>query len=331
MGFSRRCQAEIDAVRLTIGEACPTMNPVSGPLPVGLEGSEHRRCPLRFRVARMTLSFRRNTTSRLCRTLAAFCPFLLLLACATTQQTEGLTGAERAYREAMARFEAKDYTNAITAFETLRGSYPFSKYAIEADFMIGESYFRQGKYLESVVYYREFIKLHPRNEKVARARLQIGNAFFREAINLSLFLRIRHWLDPNEEELPISKDIANVVQASRAFETVIRDHPGTPEAEEARKRLAVCRKNLARHDLYVGKFYFRQEDYYSALLRFERIADRYPETPLAGEALYRTAMTYLRLHDPDAARKTLLRLAEKYPQSPYRASAETWLEKLSPR
>ena len=257
-------------------------------------------------------------------------PFLLLLSgCASTQKGgEEMTGAEAAYREAIERFEAKDYTNAIAAFETLRGSYPFSKYALLADFMIGESYFRQGKYLESVVYYREFMKLHPRNEKVARARLQIGNAFFHEAINLSFVLRFRHWLDPEEDELPISKDIANVVQASRAFEVVVRNHRGTPEAEEARKKLAICRKNLARHDLYVGGFYFKQGDYYSALLRFERAAARYPETELADEALYRAARTYLKLHDLVGARETFSRLAGEYPTSPYRDEAQRWMERL---
>ena len=49
--------------------------------------------------------------------------------------------------------------------------------------------------------------------------------------------------------------------------------------------MAACIKSLAGHDLYVGRFYFRNRYYKAALGRFKAVLMEYPDVGLQHDAL----------------------------------------------
>jgi tol-pal system protein YbgF len=81
---------------------------------------------------------------------------------------------------------------------------------------------------------------------------------------------------------------------------------------------------------WMADCYFKQGDYKTAILRFDDVAGRYPQSEKAPDALYRQGEALLRL-GPNygrAAEKAFRRVVEQYPDSPRAAQAKNQLELL---
>lgn len=160
--------------------------------------------------------------------------------------------------EGMKEFKDKDYKKSIDAFEQLRDWYPFSKYTILADLKIADAYFNMKRYEEAVSAYETFERLHPRNEAVPFVIYRIGICHFNQ-------------LDT------IDRDQTPAQKAIEAFSRLKRRYPEDEYAEKATAPLKECRKSLAGHELYVGRFYFKSRHYKAALARFQTVVNQYPK------------------------------------------------------
>jgi TolA-binding protein len=78
--------------------------------------------------------------------------------------------------------------------------------------------------------------------------------------------------------------------------------------------------------------YFKQGDYQTAILRFDDVAGRYPNSGKAPEALYRQGEALLRLGPRygKAARKAFERVINEYPKSERAEQAARQLELIAP-
>ncbi|QJA05472.1 outer membrane protein assembly factor BamD [Thermosulfurimonas marina] len=177
---------------------------------------------------------------------------------------------ERAQRH----FERGYYELAEKDFEEIRDRYPDSPYALWAELKLADCKFFAGKYLEAVVLYQEFEKLHPTNEAVPYVIFQIGTCYY------------RLMLSPD-------RDQTNTRKAIEAYERLIKTYPDAPYVYEARRRIARARERLAEHELYVARFYYRTGGYRAAYYRLLYLLDNYPETRAAAKAR-RLVYTYYR-------------------------------------
>ena len=174
-------------------------------------------------------------------------------------------------RDGMEEYKSGNYTKAIEAFERLKDWYPFSKYAILAELKIGDAYYRKEEYEDAVFAYEEFINLHPRNEAVPYVMYQIGRCYF-------------------DQVDTIDRDQANARKAFESFNKLVERYPVDGYARKARPHIAACIKSLAGHDLYVGRFYFKNRYYKAALSRFTAVLTEYPDVGLQHDALQYIAM-----------------------------------------
>jgi outer membrane protein assembly factor BamD len=158
------------------------------------------------------------------------------------------------------------YRKAIENFEQLRDWYPFSKYAILAELKIADAYFNLEEYEDAAVAYEEFENLHPRNEAIPYVIYQIGRCHF-DRIDT------------------VDRDQNEARRALEAFQRLISRFPDDPYALKAREHERICYKSLAGHDLYVGKFYFKDGHYKAALGRFLSVVTDYPDVGIQQEAL----------------------------------------------
>ncbi len=148
------------------------------------------------------------------------------------------------------------YKKAVESFQRLKEEYPLSKYAILAEMGIADSYFSQGDYMESEVAYSDFMDFHPTNENLPYVMYQLGMSHYNQLIG-------------------IDRDQTEVLKAKDAFARLITRFPSTKFAFIAEKRLRDCLKRLGEHEFYVGKFYFGQEKYRAALMRFQIVEREY--------------------------------------------------------
>lgn len=201
--------------------------------------------------------------------IGTFLLISLFSGCAHKPEKEDTAGmlAEKG----MAEFEKEHYKKALDIFERLRDWYPFSKHAVLAELKIADAYFQMEQYTEAVSSYEMFERLHPKNEAIPRVIYRIGLCHYRR-------------LDT------IDRDQTPAKNAIEAFSRLQKQYPDSQYAELAQKHIHHCRKSLAGHHLYVGKFYFQSEHYQAALERFKQVTEKYSEV---GDT--KTANHYIRL------------------------------------
>ena len=192
----------------------------------------------------------------------------------------------------------RDYTQASTLFQEFLDKYPYSRFAPEAQLRLADSFFALEEYDSAVLVYDEFQKLRPSHPDIPYVLYQLGQCFFRQVLS-------------------IDRDQAAVISAQKWFEELVRRYPESKWMAEAQEKIRKCRADLARREIYVGEFYYRRGDYFSALDRFRNVLALYPDSGLGDQALYYSYRCYQAVPDPAKARETLESLRGAYPGSKF--------------
>ncbi|MCY4131765.1 MAG: outer membrane protein assembly factor BamD [Nitrospira sp.] len=162
-----------------------------------------------------------------------------------------------------------------------------------------ESFHEQEGYAEAIVEYQHFLDLHRNHILAPYAQYRLA---------LSHFKMIQ----------TIDRDVTPVKKAQEEFWELIHSFPASQYEAEARVKIRECRRYLAKHDLFVGTFYYRREQYLAAAKRFEKIIDGYPSMEEAVEAKLQLAKTYQNLGAWEWARDWAAALVQQHPRHPLR-------------
>jgi len=242
------------------------------------------------------------------------------IGCASKEPSriDRLLTAEELYERGMAQlkphrsllfFTTVDTDDAVATFRQIIDNFPASEYALQAELMIAQAYFDDGRFEEASVYYEDFVKSHPTHGSVPQAIYQSGMCKFNQL--------------PNQD-----RDQTPTKDAAGFFELLINKFPGTPFAEKARERLEECKSKLAEHDYAVAEFYASQNDYHGALNRCSAILANYPGSSHEAEALYCVGEAHFKLDQSDLAREAFQRLVEDFPSDPKAELARGYLARL---
>lgn len=217
--------------------------------------------------------------------------------------------AEALFEEGNRNFNDKRYVRAIDNYSKIRTDHPFSPLMTQVELKLADAHYRNQQYPEAINAFKEFQSLHPTNENIPFVTLRLGQAHF-------------------DQFTAIDRDQKNTEIAKGYFEKVITDYPKSPQAAEAREKLAKCLEYLAEHEFNVAHFYFKQEKYPAARDRFEEIVRKYKDTPTAVRSLYFLGESYR--HEKNSLRATLAYEAviQHYPQSKFAADARTQLAQV---
>ncbi|NPB09869.1 MAG: outer membrane protein assembly factor BamD [Thermodesulfobacteria bacterium] len=164
------------------------------------------------------------------------------------------------------RYYRKGYWEmAEETFRTIRDRYPDSPYALWAELKMADCKFYAKQYLEAIVLYEEFEKLHPTNEAIPYVVFQIGTCYYKLM-------------------LPPDRDQSFTKKMIETYERLLRQFPDSPYVLEAKKRIREGRETLGAHELYVARFYHRTRRYRAAYYRILYLLQTYPETQAAAKA-----------------------------------------------
>lgn len=227
---------------------------------------------------------------------------LLLLALLATGCSSGQHAGERTsrdwYEEGLRNMDKRRYGAAIEAFQEAATLYRDANLDADIQFSLAEAFFRDGNYESAVEAYGEFLRLHPRHRKSDKAQFQIGMSYFKQM----------RGADRSQESTQL---------ALEAFEKVVRNYPRSELAGEAREKIVFCRRRLADHEMYIGRYYFRTKAFEAALPRFDRVYHEFRDLGYGDEALYYLGLCYMRLDQGERARKAWDILMQDYPHSRY--------------
>lgn len=118
--------------------------------------------------------------------------------------------AEDLYKVAMMRFEEGDNLKARDGFQAVLSKFPQSDLADNAQFWIGECYFREGNFKQAILEYEKVISQYPKSPKVPAALFKQGMAF---------------------------EKLGDLESARYLYSKVTKDYPETEQAKMAEMRL----------------------------------------------------------------------------------------------
>ncbi len=115
---------------------------------------------------------------------------------------------EALYQSAKKAFDREDYDIARKQFQELLDSNPTSQQADNAQFWIGESYYREKWYEKAILEYQKVIENYPKGNKVAASLLKQGFAFYNlgDEANSRLILEELIGKYPNSNEAKIAAE-----------------------------------------------------------------------------------------------------------------------------
>lgn len=214
-------------------------------------------------------------------------------------------------------FEDEDYLEAIEYFKFVKNKFPYSTYATDADLLLADCHFGRDRYIEAADAYANFIKLHPKHDKVPYAMYRIGVCYYERIPSDFFIFPPAHELDQKETQ-----------RAARELERYLERFPDDENAADAKKKLTDCKRRLAQRVHFVMAFNRKNDKHRGALWRAEQLLSKYPGVGFDEEALFVKAESLVALEQPDQARATLAELIARFPSGEYSADAKQMLAKL---
>lgn len=203
---------------------------------------------------------------------------------------------ESLYASATRELERKRYDRAIIFFEEVERQHPYSSWARRSMLMKAFAYYQGNDYEEAVEAIDQFVALHPGNKDAAYA-------YYLKA--MCHYERIRD----------VGRDQEFTDNAVAALTDVIRRYPDSEYAIDARLKLDLTYDHLAGKEMYIGRFYLKDNKHIAAINRFKKVITDYQTTSHVPEALHRLTEAYIELGILDEARAAAAVLGYNYPGS----------------
>jgi outer membrane protein assembly factor BamD len=204
------------------------------------------------------------------------------------------------------------YTVGRLALQTLINTYPDSEYLAKAKLAIGDSYYKEGGMAglkQAIVEYKDFITFFPFLDEASYAQLQVAMAHYRQM------------------EKP-DRDHAEAVQAEAELQTFLEKYPNSPLLPQAEQRLRETQEVLAEGNFAIARFYFIRGTYKAAGARLLELTNRYPLYSEADKANWMLGQIYEKTEHNDFAARYYARIVKDYPLSSLAGDAKAKLTKF---
>jgi outer membrane protein assembly factor BamD len=219
---------------------------------------------------------------------------LLLTGCASSATKDPYQGfdAQTIYAKGHTYLQKGDYSEAITAYQSLDSQYPFESDSQKGDLEIIYAYYEDGQPALALAAADRYIRLYPTSDNLDYAYYMRGVVAYDNG---------RGFL---QRYLPYSMSqhyAENYLSAFTDFKTVITRWPNSPYAPDARRRMIYLNDTLGQYELNVAQFYYDRGAYVAAINRAQVAILHYPTTPAARDALKLMAESYQALGMNDLA------------------------------
>lgn len=233
----------------------------------------------------------------------------LVLLSATACSLRKKPSGEDYYSQAQLDFATKEYKAAIENYQEVIDKYPFSPYAEDAEMKIGLAYYQQKEYAEAIGSLDDFERMHPTSKNLELVSYYIGLSYYDQI---------------GRED----QDQGKTVAALKRFQELEQRFPEGDFAELAHDKVVVCREMLARNQMIVGTYYYKRANFRAAESRFAELLQKYPETPVAPDALFELGISLEKEGKRYSAAQAFAAVKKHFPDSNYSKRAQAELTKL---
>jgi len=200
---------------------------------------------------------------------------VLLGACAGGKnvQQEEINPAYARFKQGEEAYKKENYARAIEHWQAVRDMYHTAELTALAERKIADAHYAAGQTIEAIAAYENFLKQHPGHPQTREILIRLGKAHFSEI------------LSPDRDQTATRNALAS-------FEQVQRNYPDAEDKDEIAQLIRQCKDRLAENELYIARFYLKNEHYEPARARLEHLRQSYPEFSAMARAEFLLAKAY---------------------------------------
>ncbi|MBI3991105.1 MAG: outer membrane protein assembly factor BamD [Candidatus Omnitrophica bacterium] len=159
---------------------------------------------------------------------------------------------------------------AMEIFQKVLSNEPFGKYSDLSQYKIGLCYVKQGKYTDAKLEFEKLIEQYPHSSLVDDAKFQSALCSYKSALK------------------PMY-DNESIDEALKLFKELLQSHPDmdSETLREVRKMTEELEERNAQKLFQIAKFYEKQRKIDSAVIYYQEILKKYPDSPTTANAIER--------------------------------------------
>jgi outer membrane protein assembly factor BamD len=215
--------------------------------------------------------------------------------------------ASKFYTEAKTALKEGDYGAAIKLYEQLEARYPFGPYAQQAQLEVAYAYYKDQEPESAVAAADRFIKQNPRHPNVDYAYYLKGLVNFNRNLGF-----IERYVPTDHTQ----RDQAASMKSFEDFSDLVKKHPNSKYADDARQRMLYLRNNVSAYEVHVARYYLKRGAFLAAVNRSKEVIEKYQKTPAVEEALAIQHFAYEQLGMKDLAADVKRVITRNHPQHP---------------
>jgi outer membrane protein assembly factor BamD len=193
--------------------------------------------------------------------------------------------------------------------QTLINTYPDSEYLAKAKLAIGDSYYKEGgtaNLTQAIAAYKDFIVFFPFLPEAPYAQMQVAMTHYKEM------------------EKP-DRDRTEARAAEEEFQTFLQKYPNDPLVPQTMQHLREVQEIIAEGEYRVAYYYYVKPDRRAAAGRLIALTKRYPLYSKSDHALWMRGDIFEKSEKKEIAAVYLARIVRDYPLSPLAGDAKNKL------
>lgn len=211
------------------------------------------------------------------------------------------------YGSAQSSLRSGNYQAGIDKLGRLEARFPFGRYAEQAQLELIYANYMASDYEAAQAAADRFIRLHPQHKDIDYAHYLRGLIAY--AGDRGIFDRLR----PDDVA---RRDTTNARRAFANFAELLRNHPDSDYAKDARQRMIYLRNVIAEAEINVANYYISRGANIAAANRARTVVENYSQTPAVAPALAILVEANYKLGLQEAANDALRILAINHPDYP---------------
>ena len=244
----------------------------------------------------LSLMLKKTSTSSLFIKIVLSALFLISCSVTNNDDKKQISTDIQIYKKALLLIEQKNYKDALAELENLLLNYPFSNLAVKSEITSAYSLYENNQIQEAINKLNDFIEMNPRGELTIYAHYLLGMCYY---------------IQTSEK----GRDSSLTQKALNYFQIVNAKYPNSKYAKEGKLKILYLNNRLAENELSVGKFYLKKNVTGSAINRFKVILEKFPNTSVIPETLFRLSEALFKTGLKKEARKSIALLSYNFPNS----------------
>ena len=237
---------------------------------------------------------------------------VLLINCSSNKKEDQtiVSGDMETYKSGLKSLQEGNYEKAVKEFDNLYINHPFSSLAKKSEIMTAYSLYQNNEINKSISKLKTFNEMNPKDEFSDYAHYLLGMCYYIQISNQG-------------------RDPSLSLKALNTFKLITIKYPNSKYAKDSKLKIQFIKNSLAINELNIGKFYLKKNAPASSIKRFKTILQKYQNSSVIPETLYRLTEALLMMGLKKEAVKSNAILKYNFPNSEWSDLSKDILSNIS--